>query len=190
MRGILQDEFGVDFRTLKYRNGGINVPGRKERLQLKVPPEIDIQPIAGGETLNGLLAAGELDAVIAPQMLKSFADGDARVRRLFDDPAAAAKAWHAKTGFFPIMHVMGIRTELLERHSGLGPRVFAALVEARDAAYRELQAMAEYSSSTLMLPSPSPRHQRRKQGSASPRQPFARRQRPEGQSRQWRNSAP
>lgn len=152
VRGILQDDYGVDFRTLKYRNGGINVPGRKERLPLSVSDEIDIQPIAPGETLNGLLLSGELDAVIAPQMLKGFAAGDTRVRRLFEDPVAEATRWHEKTGFFPIMHVIGIRTALLEQHPGLAARVFAALVAARDVAYGELQQMAEYSSSTLMLP--------------------------------------
>lgn len=152
VRGMLQDDYGADFRTFKYRTGGINVAGRKERLPLKLPAEIDVQPVAEGETLNGMLAEGELDAVIAPQMLTSFAEGDERVRRLFADPAAAAKTWHEKTGFFPIMHVMGIRTALLEQHPGLAGRVYAALVAARDMAYGELQQMAEYGSSTLMLP--------------------------------------
>lgn len=152
VRGILQDDYGVDFRTLKYRNGGINAPGRKERLPLALPGEIDIAPIPEGATLDGLLARGELDAVIAPQVLKCFAAGDARVRRLFADPVAEAKAWHAKTGFFPIMHVVGIHTTLLEEHPGLAARVFAALAEARDVAYDELTQIAEYGSSTFMLP--------------------------------------
>lgn len=152
VRGILQDEHGMDFATLKYRNGGINKPGRKERLPLALPEEIDIQPIPEGTTLNELLLAGELDAVIAPQMLTGFAEGDPKVRRLFDDPAEAAKAYYKKTGFFPIMHVIGIRTALLEQDPTLGVRVYAALVEARDMAYAELQAMAGFSTSMMMLP--------------------------------------
>jgi len=152
VRGFLQDDYGVDFRALKYRNGGINVPGRKERLPLTLPDGIDVEPIPEGATLDGLLARGELDAVIAPQVLNCFAAGDARVRRLFEDPVAEARAWHEKTGFFPIMHAIGIRTALLEQHPGLAARVFAALVEARDAAYEELKRIAEYGSSTFMLP--------------------------------------
>ena len=152
VRGILQDEHGVDFRTLQYRNGGINLPGRKERLALELPGEIDVAPIPEGETLNDMLLRGELDAVISPQMLKSFAEGDPKVRRLFPDPVAAAKTYYKKTGFFPVMHVMAVRTEILEANPGLAPRLFTALVEARDMAYGELQQMAEYSSSTMMLP--------------------------------------
>ena len=152
VRGILQDEHGVDFRTLRYRNGGINRPGRKERLALELPSEIDVAPIPEGETLNDMLLRGDLDAVISPQMLKSFAEGDRRVRRLFPDPVAAAKAYYKKTGFFPVMHVMAVRTEILEANPGLAPRLFTALVAARDMAYGELQKMAEYSSSTMMLP--------------------------------------
>lgn len=152
VRGILQDEHGVDFRSLKYRNGGINQPGRKERLPLELPDDIDIEPVPAGDTLNDLLVRGDLDAVIAPQMLKSFAEGQPQVRRLFDDPAAAAKAYYQKTGFFPVMHVMAVRTAILEEHPSTAARVFTALIEARNIAYGELQQMAEYSSSTLMLP--------------------------------------
>lgn len=152
VRGILQDEHGVDFSKLKYRNGGINKPGRKERLPLALPEEIDTRPIGAGQTLSELLVKGELDAVIAPQVLNAFADGNPKVRRLFDDPVAAAKGYYKKTGFFPIMHVMGIRTALLEQDPTLGHRVYAALVEARDMAYAELQSMAAFSTSMLMLP--------------------------------------
>ncbi|MDA7949812.1 MAG: hypothetical protein MPJ78_20395 [Hyphomicrobiaceae bacterium] len=152
VRGILQDDYGVDFRTLKYRTGGINVAGRKERLPLSLPEEIEVVSIGEDQTLDEMLVTGELDAVIAPQMLKSFAAGDPRVRRLFPDPVKAAKAWHKRTGYFPIMHVIGIRSALLEAHPGLARRLFAALVDARNAGYDELQRIAEYGSSTFMLP--------------------------------------
>lgn len=33
VRGILTDEFGVDVDTLKYRTGGLNEPGRVERVK-------------------------------------------------------------------------------------------------------------------------------------------------------------
>src|SRR5690606_27867394 len=34
VRGILQGEFGADYRRMRWRTGGTNVPGRKERLPL------------------------------------------------------------------------------------------------------------------------------------------------------------
>src|SRR3546814_2277522 len=44
-RGILQDEYGVDFRKLRYRTGGANKPGRKERLPLRLPDHMDVKAI-------------------------------------------------------------------------------------------------------------------------------------------------
>ena len=66
VRGILGDEYDVDFRKIRYRTGGANKPGRKERLPLELPEDMDVAPIPKGSTLNELLLAGELDAVIAP----------------------------------------------------------------------------------------------------------------------------
>src|SRR6478735_4316005 len=37
MRGILEDEYGVDPSAIHWRNGGLEDPGRKERAALKLP---------------------------------------------------------------------------------------------------------------------------------------------------------
>ena len=38
---------------------------------------------------------------------------------MFPDPTAAAKDYFRRTGIFPIMHMVGIRRELVERHAWL-----------------------------------------------------------------------
>ncbi|MDA0305404.1 MAG: 4,5-dihydroxyphthalate decarboxylase [Proteobacteria bacterium] len=128
VRGILQDEYGVDIRSIHYRTGGVNITGRKERLPLDLPEDLDVKPIAEGETLNDWLAAGKLDAVMAPEPPACFtSDG---IRRLFEDPQSVERDYFARTSLFPIMHVIGIRKSLLTEHPGLDRAVVDAFGEA------------------------------------------------------------
>jgi 4,5-dihydroxyphthalate decarboxylase len=152
VRGILGDEYGVDFRKIRYRTGGANKPGRKERLALELPEDMDVAPIPEGSTLNELLLAGELDAVIAPTPPDGFTAGDKAVRRLFTDPAAEEWAYYARTSLFPIMHVIGVRRTLADEHPGLAADLFRAFVEARNLAMREHDLTARSSANRMMLP--------------------------------------
>ena len=152
VRGILGDEYGVDFRKIRYRTGGTNKPGRKERLALELPEDMDVALIPEGSTLNELLLAGELDAVIAPTPPDGFTAGDKAVRRLFTDPAAEERAYYARTGLFPIMHVIGVRRTLADEHPGLAADLFRAFVEVRNLAMREHDLTARSSANRMMLP--------------------------------------
>ena len=152
VRGILGDEYGVDFRKIRYRTGGANKPGRKERLALELPEDMDVAQIPEGSTLNALLLAGELDAVIAPTPPDGFTAGDKAVRRLFADPVAEEQAYYARTGLFPIMHVIGVRRTLADEHPGLAADLFRAFVEARNLAMREHDLTARSSANRMMLP--------------------------------------
>ena len=152
VRGILGDEYGVDFRKIRYRTGGTNKPGRKERLALELPEDMDVALIPEGSTLNELLLAGELDAVIAPTPPDGFTAGDKAVRRLFTDPAAEEWAYYARTSLFPIMHVIGVRRTLADEHPGLAADLFRAFVEVRNLAMREHDLTARSSANRMMLP--------------------------------------
>jgi len=151
-RGILADEYGVDFRKLKYRTGGTNKAGRKERLALSLPDFMDVEPIAEHQTLNELIVAGELDAIISPMPPTAFNEGDPVVRRLFDDPTAEERRYYARTGMFPIMHLVGIRRSLVEARPELAVAVYRAFIEARRLAMEELQVTTTASANRLHLP--------------------------------------
>ncbi len=151
-RGLLADEYGVDTDAIRYRTGGTNEPGRKERLALALPSHMDVAPIAAGQSLNDLLVAGELDAVIAPSPPDAFTAGDARVRRLFPDVRAAEQNYFRRTGIFPIMHLIGIRRELADAWPGLARAVYDALVESRRLAMEDLETTATASANRIHLP--------------------------------------
>lgn len=152
MRGILADEYGVDTDKIRYRTGALEAGVRKDRLPLALPDHIDIARIPEGATLESELLAGNLDAVFAAKPIKSLIDGDPRVRRLFPDYATAEADYFRRTGFFPIMHVVGVRRSLAEAYPWLPARLFQAFDRARALAVERLEAVWRGSANRLTLP--------------------------------------
>jgi len=151
-RGILQDEYGVDFKKLKYRNGGVNQAGREERLPLDLPDFMDVEPVPKDKSLSDLLASGELDAVIGPNVPKCFRENHSKVQRLFPDHVAEEKAFYKKTGFLPMMHLIAVRKTFVEKYPWLAPNVYNAFVKAKHMVMDEYDGIAAYSANMLSLP--------------------------------------
>jgi 4,5-dihydroxyphthalate decarboxylase len=68
---------------------------------------------------------------------------------LFSDPAMVSRYYFKRTGFFPIMHVVGVRRMLAERHPWLPGAVFKAFEQAKHVALRQL---ADTGASRVTLP--------------------------------------
>ncbi|HZU18798.1 MAG TPA: 4,5-dihydroxyphthalate decarboxylase [Candidatus Dormibacteraeota bacterium] len=131
VRGLLQHEYGIGLERVSWVQAGTNQPGRVEGIELRPPPGISLTSIPD-RTLNDLLLGGELDAVIAAHPPSEFERGTGRLRRLFTDPQAVEEAYYRRTGIFPIMHVVALRSEVYRRH----PWVAMNLLEAFEAAKR------------------------------------------------------
>jgi 4,5-dihydroxyphthalate decarboxylase len=138
VRGILREHYRVDTQGISWRTGGMEETGGSERVALKLPPELDVRPIGPEETLNGLLASGELDAVIGPRPPSCFVAGKAPVGRLYPDYRAEEEAYFRATGFFPIMHCVALRKELAAEHPWLPLEIFRAFARARAMAVADL----------------------------------------------------
>jgi 4,5-dihydroxyphthalate decarboxylase len=137
IRGILADHYGLPVESVKYRTGGLNTPGRHEKFSVNLPPQIDIAPVAEGQTLSGLLAAGEIDAIYSPRAPESF--GGPSVRRLFDDSRAEEERYYSETGIFPIMHVLVIHRRVYESNRWIARELLKAFTAAKDIAFAELR---------------------------------------------------
>src|SRR4029453_13263237 len=131
MRGMMQHEYGVKPDEIHWRNGGQEEPGRGERTPLKPIPGLDLKPLQPGQTLVDMLRNGELDALFTARAPSSFLKGEPHVARLFPDTRAAEQAYYKKTGLFPIMHLIGIKKDLVERYPWLATSVYKAFVEAK-----------------------------------------------------------
>jgi 4,5-dihydroxyphthalate decarboxylase len=135
----MQHEYGVHPSEIHWRSGGQEQPGRHERTPLKPIPGLDLEPIGEDNTLVGMLKAGELDALFTARAPSSFLAGEPHIARLFPDTRAAEMAYYKKTGIFPIMHLVGIRKSLVERHPWLPTSVYKAFCAAKAIAMTNLR---------------------------------------------------
>jgi 4,5-dihydroxyphthalate decarboxylase len=159
VRGLLDDEHGLKATDIKWRQGGIEQPGRGERSPLNLPPEIDIQPIPDHCTLSDMLASGEIDGVISATVPPSFVDRAPCVDRLFPDFVTADQAYYKRSKIFPIMHMIGIRRSLVERHPWLPVSVYKAFAKAKQIAVDRLGVVGHFSA-TLPWPMAQREHAR------------------------------
>jgi 4,5-dihydroxyphthalate decarboxylase len=152
-RGLLSDDFGVRSQEIHWRRGGMDHPGLAERTPIKLPDDIDLKPIPEDKTLSGMLEAGEIDAMIAARAPGPFLRGAPNIGRLWPDFRAAEEDYFKRTGLFPIMHLIGIRRSLVEKHPWLGPSVLKAFTRAKTIALAEMEDVGISRASLPWLPS-------------------------------------
>lgn len=148
-RAILHDDHGVAPQDVRWVRGGIETPGRPEKIPLALPPGVSIENAPAGVTISEMLDRGEIDGFIAPRPPSASALANPNVGWLFDDPTAAAKDYYRRTGIFPIMHVVGVRKTLVARHPWLPVAIFKAFSQAKALA---LEALSDTSATKVTLP--------------------------------------
>jgi len=149
IRGILQDEYGVDPAGCEYWTGGEEEPGRDEKLRLDLPAKFRLRPIGPEQTLSRMIADGQLDAMHTARAPSSFRTQPGKVRRLFEDFVEVEKAYYRKTKIFPIMHTVVIRRELYEAARWIAQSLYKAFSQAQRKTY---DALATSMALTTMLP--------------------------------------
>lgn len=137
MKGMLQDEYGVAPRDMDWVVGGLTKPAERPLIPLNLPTDISLE-FASGKTLEGMLAAGELDALISIYIPRLFLSGSPGIARLFPDFKAQEQDYFRRTGIFPIMHIVAIRKAVFEAHPWIATSLYRAFVDARDMAIEAL----------------------------------------------------
>ena len=130
-RGMLADEYGVAPDDMIWRQGGVNVPGRKEKFPLNLPPGFPLEPLPEGQTLSGMLSDGRLDAIISAEPPSCYGAPGAPVARLFENFEKAEQGYFRRTRVFPIMHALGVRNDVLEARPWIAERLCEAFIEAK-----------------------------------------------------------
>ncbi|TFF23101.1 ABC transporter substrate-binding protein [Jiella endophytica] len=148
-RVILKDEYGIDPSEIIWVRGGIEQPGRPEKIAIDLPEGVVLESAPEGRSLSDLLLAGEIDAILTPRAPSAYDRGEPGVRWLFEDPTTAAKDYYERTGIFPIMHLTGLRRELAEQHPWLAGALLKAFTEAKAVAQRRL---SDTSATKVTLP--------------------------------------
>ena len=132
-RGILEEEHGVDLRSIQW------VAGRppENPHEWTQPNWLKLEVVDGYGKLRALLLAGELDAVITTATL--VPEDRPRVDFLFPDYARREREYYRRTGFFPIQHTLLVRTSILDRHPWVARSLFDAWQESKRRCYEWLE---------------------------------------------------
>jgi 4,5-dihydroxyphthalate decarboxylase len=131
-RGILKERHGVDYSTIQW------VTTEPEGAGFKIPRNITLE--LKDDDLESMLFESAFDAVISPNVSKSFRAGDRRIRRVFSDCRAAVDDYFQTTGIFPITHTMVVHERLLAK----SPWLCRQLVDAFNEANRHCRSAYEY----------------------------------------------
>jgi 4,5-dihydroxyphthalate decarboxylase len=133
MRGILEHEYGVPHKSIEW------FAEIDEDVDFAPPPDLKLTRLPHAQSVEAMLATGELDAVLHSDLIKPFVAKDPRVARLFPDYKREEIAYYRKTGVFPIMHVMGFRQEIVERHPWVPLTLYRAFNEAKAIAMKRME---------------------------------------------------
>jgi 4,5-dihydroxyphthalate decarboxylase len=143
IRGMLEHEYGVKPEEIRWvlsdEDSSADLAGSRSEQEQLLPDDLEIAYAASGKSESDLLVDGEVDALFHAAEPKAFAEGHPLVGRLFADSRAEERAYFAKTGIFPIMHAVAIRSDVAEANPWLPEAVFRAYTAAKQNAFRRLR---------------------------------------------------
>lgn len=125
-RGDLQAEYGVPWREMEW------YVSKEEAVPMRPLEGVRIQLLKPGQKMGALLEGGQIDALMMPHPPKEALRGDGHIRRLFADPKAEETKYFRKNGYYPIMHLVAFKDEVLARNPSLALSVLAAFERAKE----------------------------------------------------------
>jgi 4,5-dihydroxyphthalate decarboxylase len=132
MRGFLEHEYGVPHKSMEWFSE------LDESIPFDAPADLKLTRLADDQSVEQMLAEGELDAVLHPDLIKPLVDKDPRVGRLFPNFKQEEIDFYKRTEIFPIMHVMGIRQEIVEKYPWVPINLYHAFNEAKAIAMKRM----------------------------------------------------
>jgi 4,5-dihydroxyphthalate decarboxylase len=109
-KGDLGAEYGVPLDAVTL------VTTADEPVEFQAPPGITVERMDRGKKLGDALVRGEVSAFLSPRPPQPYLDGAAEVGRLFNDPRAEEVRYYQQNGFYPIMHVVAMKSEIAQAH--------------------------------------------------------------------------
>lgn len=124
-KGDLQSEFNVPWRQIHW------VLSKKDNIAFEPEKGVKIESVPENKQVGEMLEAGEISAMMTPHPPKPALRGSKKVRRLFADPKAEDLRYFKKNGFFPIMHVVAFKDDVLKRYPQAAQSLFNTFEQAK-----------------------------------------------------------
>lgn len=109
--------------------------------RLRTPPPIEVNTT--GKSINQLLAAGDIDAVVSSRAVEGLGNNP-DIARLIPNYREVEKDYYRRSKIFPIMHIVVMRRDIYERHPFIAQSLYDAFCKSRRhalALMRELGAL-------------------------------------------------
>lgn len=142
IRGFLLDEYGVGADEMHWIETTESSDGFKVKQKLDryfLPDEFPLEKGPPGIDESELLLTGGCDALITAITPRAFLEGDPRIKQIFPDAKKTEQAYYKKTGVFPIMHAVAIRTNMIPTDPTLPKAVVEMYTKAKQIAYDNLE---------------------------------------------------
>ena len=133
VRGLLQDEYGVDHSKITW------VVDDEEHVQeLKLPA--NVVHVEGGKSLSSMMASGEIQAGLAGNAgvgragsptAGSWKQVEANYPELFPNAHALETEWYNRTGIYPMHGTIVVKDSVLAEHPWVARSLFDAFMEAK-----------------------------------------------------------
>jgi 4,5-dihydroxyphthalate decarboxylase len=139
----MEEEFDVPISSVHFFTGAIEASDRPRHSKVahSYPPGVTVTAIEQGQNLSQMLADGAIDAIFSATKPSSF-DTSSDVARLFPDFKKVEAEYYARTGIFPIMHVVALKRTVYEANPWIAKTLTKAFAEALDMAYEPLRERA------------------------------------------------
>jgi 4,5-dihydroxyphthalate decarboxylase len=126
-KGDLQAEYAVPWREIDW------YISKDEAVPLKPIEGVKMQLLKPGQKIGAMLQRGEIDALMMPHPPKEALRGNGNIRRLFGDPKTEEIKYFRKNGYYPIMHLIAFKDDVLKKQPSLALSVMTAFDRAKEA---------------------------------------------------------
>jgi 4,5-dihydroxyphthalate decarboxylase len=147
-RGMLSHDYGVPLTSVRWIQAGVNEPGRKEKVKISLPKGVSYTPLVE-RSLSDMLCKNEIDAIFSARPPKPMTDRTGELRRIFNDSQSEELAYWRRTGIFPIMHVIALKSGLVEKYPWIAMNLMQAFDEAKN---MSLARIKDLTASSVPLP--------------------------------------
>jgi len=141
-RAILRRE-GVGISDAEWRVGALTAahPVQDRMGGVQTPPTV--ATTENDEPMVEMLARGALDAIMTPFAPPGFYDLDSPFRTLYRDNQSAERDYFASTGYIPGIHVLAVKTAVLEADPAAAQRLVDVFAAAQTLSYQRRAKMLD-----------------------------------------------
>ncbi len=133
MRGILQDHYGVDLKSIEWWCQ------EEEDIPFEPAKWMRVKRVPKGKNIDQMLLAGELEGALYPETLPSIRNSSPKAGLLFPNHKEAEIDYYKKSGIFPIMHTVVIKNKILEEEPWVAVSLLQAFQQAKKSCYRSMK---------------------------------------------------